>query len=155
MARSKGTRVASHTTATTNRGRNSLGQFTKNRGGGVVIEGLDEVVRELTFRPLRAQAASAKVVVEHAGRLAQKMRDLVPIREGDVLASITADQHATIDGSGVYADAGPDPAANKAAFVARFLEHGTVKMAPRPFVQPAADQTIDAFVAAMKAIASL
>jgi HK97 gp10 family phage protein len=122
---------------------------------GVVIDGLDEVVRDLTFRAVAIQPVAAKIVVEHAGKLAQKMRDLVPVDQGDVLDSITADQSATFDASGVYADAGPDPAANKAAFVARFLEHGTIKMAPRPFIGPAADQTLDAFVAAMKAIASL
>ena len=123
--------------------------------GGFVVDGIDEVVRDFTFRAVAVQPAAAKVVVSSAEKLAQKMRDLVPVDEGDVLDSITSDSHATIDGSGVYADAGPDPAANKHAFIARFLEHGTVKMAPRPFIQPAADQTLESFGAAMKAIASL
>ena len=43
------------------------------------------------------------------------------------------------------ADAGPDPRADESAFVARFLEHGTVKMSPQPFVGPAADQTFPEF----------
>jgi HK97 gp10 family phage protein len=131
--------------------RNARGQFRKQ--GGVVVEGVDAVVSNFRFRADSIRPLAAQVAVSHAERAANLMRDRVPVRHGNVLDSITADEKATTDRSGVYADAGPDTRANKAAFVARFLEHGTVKMAPRPFVGPAADQVLPEFHEAIRLLA--
>lgn len=122
------------------------------RRPGVVVEGVDAVVRDLTRRADVIAPAVAGVTVQFAERLAQRMRDLAPVLEGDVLDSITADDRVTKAGSSVYADAGPDPSANDQAFVARFLEHGTVKMAPQPFVGPAADAVLPEYERALRAL---
>jgi HK97 gp10 family phage protein len=104
--------------------------------GGVVVEGLDAVVRDITRKAALIEPHAGKAVVDHAGRAAQRMRDNVPVDEGDTLDSITSDSAPTPTAGGVYADAGPEH------FVARFLENGTVHMSPRPFVGPATDLTI-------------
>lgn len=100
------------------------------------VEGLDALVRDITYAADRIRPEAGKAIVEQVADLAQKMRDTVPVDEGDVLDSITEDTAATIDGDGVWAEAGPDKEANPQAFVARFLEDGTVKMSPRSFVEP-------------------
>lgn len=117
--------------------------------GGVVVEGLDAVVRDFTRKAATLQPAAGAATVRAAGRAAERMRNTVPIGppELHVLDSITADQTPNFDLGGPYADAGPDMEAGEGAFVARFLENGTVKMSPRPFAGPAADKTIPEFVA--------
>lgn len=127
---------------------------TSSRQGntGIVVEGLDSVVTEFSRKADRIRPQAATVVVKAAERAAERIRDRVPIDEGDLLDSITADQRATFEGSSVYADAGPDPAANAKAFVGPMIEHGTVKMGPRPFVAPAERETSPEFAAALKAL---
>ena len=103
---------------------------------GLVVEGVDALVRDFTRKATTVQPLAGKAVVESAEKAAQWMRDTVPVDEGDVLDSITSDRAPTPTPGGVYADAGPEH------FVARFLENGTVKMSPRPFVGPAADRAV-------------
>lgn len=116
-----------------------VAQATRQGHSSVVVEGLDAVVSDLTRKADRIRPEAERVVVEHAAKMAQRMRDRVPIGEGKTLESISSDDQASRDGTSVYADAGAE------WFVARFLEHGTVNMAPRPFVGPAADDTIPGF----------
>lgn len=123
--------------------------------GGIVVEGLDETVRAFTRHAATVTPMLGAIVTRHAAKAAQRMRDRVPVDEGDVLESITSDDRPTIDAGRVYADAGPDPAANRQAFVARFLEYGTVKMPPRPFLGPAADETVPELVRDVKAAVKL
>lgn len=126
--------------------------------GGIVVDGLDAVVRDFTRKAATLQVEAGREVVRHADRAAQRMRNTVPIGppELHVLDSITADQRPSIDPTvGIYADCGPDPAANAGAFVARFLERGTVHMEPRPFVGPAADQTLPEFERAIGRLGDL
>lgn len=119
----------------------------------VLVTGVDGVVSSFTRKAALIAPAAAAATVTYAGKAAGMMRDLVPIDQGDVLDSITADRAPTTNGGQVYADAGPDPRANKAAFVARFLEAGTVKMAPRPFVGPTADRIVPEFQTAIARLA--
>lgn len=115
---------------------------------GIIVDGVDAVVTRFTRDAASIRPQAGAVVVHHAERAAQRMRDTVAIGPDPhhVLDSITADTRPTIDRTEVYADAGPDPRADEGAFVARFLEHGTVKQAPQPFVGPAADRTIPEFI---------
>lgn len=116
--------------------------------GGIVLDGLDEVVSMFTRKAATIRPAAGAVTVRHAGKVAQRMRDTVAIGPDPhhVLDSITSDERPTFDRTTVYADAGPDPRADEGAFVARFLEHGTVRQAPQPFVGPAADRTVPEFL---------
>jgi HK97 gp10 family phage protein len=116
--------------------------------GGVVVEGVDALVRDITRKAATIAPLAGKAVVDSAGRAAQRMRDKVPIDEGDTLGSITSDSTASPSPAGVYADAGPEH------FVARFLENGTVHMSPRPFVGPAADLTVPELEQALRDLGS-
>lgn len=104
--------------------------------GGTVVDGVDALVREFAHKATTIHPEAGATVVEIAGRAAQEMRDTVAVDEGDVHDSITADDTPTPTPAGVYAEAGPEH------FVARFLENGTVKMSPRPFVGPVADRMV-------------
>src|SRR5690606_11019204 len=110
---------------------------------GFDVDGLDAVVTEFTLRAAKVSPEAGKVAVEYAGKAAQLMRDKVPIGSGETLGSISADSSPTVSMGGGYAAAGPE------WFVARFLEYGTVKMSPRPFVAPAADQILGPFAEAL------
>ena len=78
--------------------------------GGVVMDGVDAVVRDFTREADQVGGRADRVVVEYAAKADQLMRDTVAVDQGDVLDSITSDSHAHHDIAGaVYADAGPDP----------------------------------------------
>lgn len=134
------------TTATRSRvgTRDRRGRFLKSTG--VIVEGADVVadrfaLKARTIRPLAGAAA-----VEHARKAAALMRSDVNVRLGHVQESITSTD-ATETDTGVYADAGPTH------FVARFLEFGTAKTPPFPFVRPAADQVLAEFRDAIRRLA--
>lgn len=136
----------------------SMGQTSHSgRKGAVVVDGLDAVVGSFIREAVTVGPKAGAVAVRSADKAAQRMRNTVPIGPPDlhVLNSITSDQTPHIQGGAVYADAGPDPRADEGAFVARFLEYGTVKQAPRPFMGPAADQTFPEFVDTVKRLPSL
>jgi hypothetical protein len=118
----------------------------------IVVDGVDAVARSFTLRAARVRPPTGSVVVQFASRAAERMRQDVPIDEGDLLDSITSDTSATSEGLGVYADAGPSRSANAGAFKAPMIEHGTVKMSPQPFVGPSADRIISEFEQAMRAL---
>lgn len=124
-------------------------QATRQGAGGVVIEGLDVVVRDFTREADTIRPKAERTVVDYAAKAADRMRVLVPIDEGDTLNSISSDSKAATEGNAVYADAGPE------WFVARFIEHGTVDTAPQPFVGPAADEVLPQFTKAIKDLPSL
>lgn len=118
----------------------------------LVVDGVDATVRSFTLKAVEARVKADAVVVRTAGRAADLMRALVPVDEGDLLDSITADRQASMDGLFVYADAGPSREANRGAFKAPWIESGTVKMSPQPFVGPAADRVLPEFELAMRAL---
>jgi len=135
--------------------RSSSSQATRiGTRGGVVIEGLDLVVSDFTRKAVTLQPLASAAVVRFAGKAAQKMRDRVPIDEGDLLNSITADNTPSTDGQGVYADAGPELSI-KGGFKGHLIEHGTVKMGPQPFAGPAADDLFPEFEDAIKHLGDL
>lgn len=114
---------------------------------GIVVDGTDEITSMFTRKATTIRPAAGVVAVKHAAKAAQQMRDTVAIGPDPhhVLDSITEDDRPTFHRTEVWADAGPDPRADEGAFVARFLENGTVKQAPQPFVGPAADRTFPEF----------
>lgn len=122
---------------------------------GIVVEGVDVAVASFIREAVTIGPKAGDVVVALADRAAQRMRNRVHIDEGELLDSITSDQMPSRDGLGVYADAGPDPAADSGAFKAHFWEHGTVKMAPDPFAGPSGDETAPELFEAIKRLPSL
>lgn len=139
---------------TTNRTSRSTRAGSK---GGVVFDGLDAVVMSFGRESIEAPIKAGVAVVKYAKKANERMRNRVPIGPDDwhVLNSLTADETPSFDGKGIYADAGPDPAADEGAFVARFLEEGTVKQGPTPFIAPSVDETVPEFVKAIKDIPGL
>lgn len=118
------------------------------------IDGLEHVTSMFTRKAATIRPLAGAVAVKHAANVARRMRDRVPIgpEPWHVLNSITEDDEPTFDRTTVYADAGPDPAADPGAFVARFIENGTVKQAPQPFAGPAADATFPEFLRDLKGL---
>lgn len=134
------------------------GAATHQGRSGVVVDGLDAVVASFFKEAVTVAPKAAVAVVKSANKAAERMRNTVPIGPPrlHVLNSITSDQTPTVEGLGrVYADAGPDSRADEGAFVARFLEHGTIKMPPQPVVRPAGDQTLPEFEDDMRRLPSL
>ena len=84
-------------------------------------------------------------LIRSAEEVADKMRALVPVEEGDLKASITVTP--PLGTTPAYAEGGGRRTAgpNQALVTAgapkvrhgHFMEFGTVKMAPRPFMRPA------------------
>lgn len=117
--------------------------------GGFVVEGVDALVRDFTRKAATVHPEAGRTVVAQAARAADRMRSTVAVDDGDVRDSITSDSAPTLTGTGVYADVGPEH------FVARFLENGTVKMSPRPFVGPAADRAVNELADALEELGDL
>lgn len=109
------------------------------------VDGADRVekdLRQLAERTVQAQ----RVVVDQAGRVASSMRSHIPRRSGNIGDSTTSDDHATVDGSGVWAEAGPEH------FAGVFVEYGTAGHGPRSFVEPTVAEIGPQFEAALREI---
>lgn len=92
--------------------------------------------KEKTLAQLAAFAAASvamgKAVEEHTrSEVAETARGLVPVETGETLASIEETAEGVVAGS-----------------AAIYLEFGTYKMAPEPFMRPAADAVDEAEIAA-------
>lgn len=109
--------------------------------------GVDLVARELRLTAATVPAGTGKVLQEQAGRLRLAM--IRRTRSRRIAASVTADPSPTPTPTGLYTEVGPDSRVSNQAFIARFHERGTVKMAPRPFAGPAADEIAPGFGDAM------
>lgn len=83
-----------------------------------------------------------RVVAAAAERLKQRARDRCPKDSHRLERSI----YVSLDLAGVSAEIGP------AAFYGQFVELGTSKMAPRPFMGPAFDETEPEFMAELGAL---
>ena len=91
----------------------------------------------------KARQQAGRVVQASALKMVALAQQLAPVDTGNLRASIGKDQPAPFT-----AEVGPT--ANYGAFV----EFGTHKMAPQPYLMPAADAITPEFEAAMAAIAA-
>ncbi len=84
----------------------------------------------------RVTKAVVEAVRESGKAVADTARGLAPKRSGRMARSITS--KVTTRATDVTAEVGPT------AFYGHFVEHGTSRMAPRPFLGPALDTESDA-----------
>lgn len=101
--------------------------------GGFQVDGLAEVVADWAAHANQFPAEARKVTRSHADQSAAKMRSNIAKRTGAAAGSITVDARGSNRAQAV-AEAGPTVP------YARFLEYGTSKMAPRPFLDRSVDE---------------
>ncbi len=120
----------------------------------VTIENDADIARLMQTLPLDVFAAVQDWAKEIAFRLAERAKEIVPVRTGHLLESISA-----VFGEDVE---GPDSDGSLRAFepvqvvadtpYASFVEFGTSKMAARPFMGPAAEELEPEFLAGVDSI---
>jgi HK97 gp10 family phage protein len=95
------------------------------------VEGLDDLVAGLMAEGLLAEARAAEAVATTAQKVEDTAREIVAVRTGATRDSIQTTQ------SGASAEIGPTTP------WATFVEFGTYKDAPQPFMGPAGDRHED------------
>ena len=103
----------------------------------VSLEGFDEIRRSLERLPDATRAVLSDVIAKSTFAAKQRAVALAPVGEGRLRNAIQATSR------GMY---GRVIITDPEIFYWRFLEYGTVKMAARPFVRPAAEMETAAFV---------
>lgn len=119
--------------------------------GGVVVEGADVVAAQFMRAADQVNARLRTAGRPVADAIGETQRSLVPVRSGRTHDSIevTANPDVGVDQTGREAlyEIGPT------WFVARFLEYGTYKMGPQPFVGPSADMHADEWASVARDVA--
>lgn len=98
------------------------------------IDGLTELAGALEAEWAQAATRGAEAVEKTARKIEGTAKSLAPRRTGALANSIRT------DGSGTFREVGPTER------YGRFMEFGTYKDAPQPFMGPAADQHEDDLV---------
>lgn len=109
------------------------------------MSGIDDLMRlsaDLTGAAMNVQTRAPFVVRASAASLERTAKSLCPRRTGVLERSISTDLML----GGLAAEIGPTE------YYGQFVEHGTSKMPPQPFMGPAADREEPEFVAAMEAL---
>lgn len=96
---------------------------------------------DLTRLGQRAHDLAHKVVSKTAADIAADAKKFAPYRTGNLRNSIGHD--ITVGGGAVEAEIGPT------ANYGHYLEHGTSRMAPQPYLGPAFDRRVPSFEKAM------
>jgi HK97 gp10 family phage protein len=102
------------------------------------LEGMENIQKLIRHQPDAARAYLSDAVAKSTTAVSQRMQAGVPVREGLLKSSIRAELPRR---NGLSGRVVIDPR----AYYWRFLEYGTVKMAARPFVRPAADAEAETF----------
>ncbi len=102
----------------------------------MTLHGMDALQRAITSMPDVVKDGLSGVVAATTFAIAQGVRARVPRGQTGVLASNIASSSRGMNG---HVDIGVD------AFYWHFLEYGTVKMAAKPFIRPAAEAEADVF----------
>ena len=107
---------------------------------------VDVVARDFTKAGVFVQLNVGRLVADTAARVAATQRTLIPVATGKTKSQIKVrlapDQlSATVGVSG------------NRRYIAWFLEYGTVKMGPRPFVGPSASKHLPGFERALAELA--
>lgn len=108
----------------------------------LIVEGLDTLEAELRRKAATIDRDAGRVTTTTAGRVAAAMAVNVPKRTGATAAS------TAVNTSGTEAEA-------TIAGAAVFLEYGTSRMAPRPFMGQSITPNVEPFVKALADAADL
>lgn len=111
---------------------------------GIDASQLAALAADLTGASDKAKGIAGRVVRKSAADLEAAAKMLAPVDTGNLRASI-----GTTMASATEAEIGPT------ANYGIYLEMGTSKMAPRPYMKPATDRVEPGFVAAMEKVADL
>ena len=114
----------------------------------VTIESPGDIQRLLQTLPHEIFVQVQQVLTNGTIRLAERARELVPVRTGHLLASIYADLGEVEDMQEAFAPLRVVADTEYASFV----EFGTSKMAPRPFMGPAVDEIEPEILAELDAV---
>lgn len=106
---------------------------------------LHNFAADLTKASGRAQAMGRQAVAKTAADITADAKKFAPYRTGNLRNSIGHDLRS--DSTGVEAEIGPT------ANYGHYLEHGTSRMAPQPYLGPAFDRRVPSFEKAMGMIA--
>jgi HK97 gp10 family phage protein len=110
-----------------------------NRSEVMALEGMEHLQDMLKAAPDALRDHVSKAIARSTVAVSQRMQALVSVREGVLKREI----HTSLPRRGGLTGRvliGP------LGFYWRFLEYGTIKMAARPFVRPAAEHESSAFV---------
>lgn len=126
------------------------------------MDDLDRLSSDFEKARTATKRAVSKVVLDYGEKVADSARQLVPVDTGDLRDSIfvTGASKTVKDSEGNKAKALLSAAAGDLRvdvvaqdWKAGFIERGTVKKAPRPFLSPAFDQHVEGFVTEVLEIA--
>lgn len=112
----------------------------------IETSGVETVASSFAGAAAAIQWKARMQVARTAAEIAGTQRALIPTATGRTKGTIST----TIGDKGMSAAVGPG---GKRAHIARFLEYGTVKMSPRPFIGPSADKHLPGFEAALERLA--
>jgi len=114
----------------------------------MTITGMESLKRAISAAPDVVKKEASRAIRESTIAVADRMRRLAPVRSGALKAAIATKLPT---GSGlvglVFFD---DPR----VFYWKFLEYGTVRIPPRPFVRPSAEAEAPRYIARMEAAGS-
>lgn len=116
-------------------------------GVTVNVNELNQLVATLTDKTEGMDSRSSMVVRKAAFDVERYAKQVVPVRTGflkNSIHTVIKENRLRIYSAEVVAD----------AFYASFVENGTSRMAPQPYMQPALDRVMPAFLAAMALIAN-
>lgn len=101
---------------------------------------IEQLAADLVAAAVSAQVKAVLVVAQTARALETIAQRRAPRVTGDLARSITT----TVNPFDVSAEVGPEE------YYGYFVEYGTSKMGPQPFMGPAADEVAPDFAAAME-----
>jgi hypothetical protein len=124
-------------------------QFSSRVGIDIEVQGVTVMAEHLDAARAIVTQIAPQIVAVSAVLGISYARELVPWDTGATNWSIHADPVKSSPGGAFWTDYGPT------TYYARWLEWGTIRMAPRPFMIPSADLVAPAFTLAMMELASV
>lgn len=103
---------------------------------------IDALADDLLQAAAAVIAETPDIIGYYAGRTANLARASAPVRTGELRGGISVQVAGSGQSAAIFATAPYAP----------YVEHGTSKMPPQPFMAPALDQVEPEFIAAVEAL---